>query len=266
MVKQNPFTTSSQVKDTLQEIPVDDGLSLPRLPVVYLEVAFALLKAKQAWDALVVCEEVIAKTVDLIPERLSITPSVAVSRELLPLMLEVDAPEEKLQCVLWSGAAYFLQGQAHFHLKDTKLALTNFTRAINQLVKVCIIPKGADGGDVDHTVMILEALKGKVLAFRAVCFVEREQLKEALRDFQLSLQATPGCRNTEMWLVEVLWRLDRKQEAAAMWRHALNSTQSSTPVVLPLYLQTWHEDPTCFDLSSLQKKMEEFVQNSFVKT
>lgn len=46
--------------------------------------------------------------------------------------------------------------------------------------------------DVDNTVMLLEALKGKVLAFRAVCFVEREQLKEALRDFQLSLQAMPG--------------------------------------------------------------------------
>ncbi|XP_027018645.2 Fanconi anemia group G protein [Tachysurus fulvidraco] len=248
------------------QIPVDDGLSLPRLPVVYLEAAFALLKAKQVWDALVVCEEVIAKTVDLIPERLSITPSLAVSREFLNLMLEVDAPEEKLQCVLWSGAAYFLQGQAHLHLKDTKEALTNFTRAINQLVKVRIIQNGADGGAVDDTVMFLEALKGKVFAFRAVCFVEMEQLKEALRDFQLSLQATPGCRNTEMWLVEVLWRLDRKQEAAAMWGHILNSTQSSTPVVLPLYLQTWHEDPTCFDQSSLQKKMEEFVQNSFVTT
>lgn len=53
---------------------------------------------------------------------------------------------------------------------------------------------GSDEGAVDHTVMFLEALKGKVLAFRAVCFVERGQLKEALRDFQLSLQATSGER------------------------------------------------------------------------
>lgn len=51
---------------------------------------------------------------------------------------------------------------------------------------------GAQRGEVDHTTMLLEALKGKALAFRAVCFVERGQLKEALRDFQLSLQATPG--------------------------------------------------------------------------
>lgn len=33
---------------------------------------------------------------------------------------------------------------------------------------------------------------------------------------------------------------------------------------LPLYLQTWHGDPMSFDLSSLNRKMEEFVQNSFV--
>lgn len=113
--------------DTMQ-MPVDDGFSFPRIPVIYLEAAFALLKAKRVWDALAVCDEVIAKTVDLIPERLSIMPSTAVSRELIPLTLEVDAPEEKLECVLWSGAAYFLQGQAHLQLKDTKEALSNFTR------------------------------------------------------------------------------------------------------------------------------------------
>ncbi|MCJ8746994.1 hypothetical protein PDJAM_G00148260 [Pangasius djambal] len=251
-----------------KQMPVDDGLSFPRIPVIYLEAAFALLKAKRVWDALAICDEVIAKTIDLIPEKLLITPSMATSRELVPPMFEADAPEEKLECVLWSGAAYFLQGQAHFQLKDTKEALTNFTRAINQLVKVCIKQTvkdpGADRGAADHTVMFLEALKGKVLAFRAVCFVERGQLKEALRDFQLSLQATPGCRNTEMWLVEMMWRLDRKQEAAAMWTQILNSTQSSAPIDLPLYLQTWHEDPTSFDLSSLKRKMEEFIQNSFV--
>ncbi|XP_053466681.1 Fanconi anemia group G protein isoform X1 [Ictalurus furcatus] len=251
-----------------KQMPVDDGFSFPRIPVIYLEAAFALLKAKRVWDALAICDEVIAKTVDLVPERLSITPSTAVSRELIPLTLEADAPEEKLECVLWSGAAYFLQGQAHLQLKDTKEALSNFTRAINQLVKVCIKHKvkdpGAERGAVAHTVMILEALKGKLLAVRAVCFVERGQLKEALRDFQLSLQAMPGCRNTEMWLVEMMWRLERKQEAAAMWTQILNSTQTSTPVDLPLYLQTWHEDPTSFDLSNLKRKMEEFIQNSFV--
>lgn len=106
---------------------VNDSLTFPRISVIYLEAAFALLRAKRFWDALAICEEVIGKTVDLIPERLLMT-SVASSRQLIPLMLEADAQEEKLECVLWSGAAYFLQGQAHLQLKDTKEALTNFTR------------------------------------------------------------------------------------------------------------------------------------------
>ncbi|TSN86044.1 Transitional endoplasmic reticulum ATPase [Bagarius yarrelli] len=207
-----------------------DASLFPRIPVIYLEAAFALLKDKRVWDALAVCEEVIAKTVDLIPKRLLITPSPTVSRELIHLTLESNAPEEKLECVLWSGAAYFLQGQAHLMLKDTKEALSNFTRAINQLVKVCIKQNDPERRAVDDTLMILEVLKGKVFALRAVCFVEREQLKEALRDFQLSLHATPGCRNTEMWLVEVMWRLDRKQEAAVMWKQIHNSTKSSPSV------------------------------------
>lgn len=113
--------------DTLQ-MPVSDDLSFPRIPVIYLEAAFALLTAKRVWDALAICDEVIAKTADLIPERLLISPSMTVSTELIPLALEADAPEEKLECVLWSGAAYFLQGQAHLQLKDTKEALTSFTR------------------------------------------------------------------------------------------------------------------------------------------
>ncbi|KAI5613070.1 Fanconi anemia group G protein [Silurus asotus] len=241
-----------------KQMPVEDGTSFPRIPAIYLEAAFALLKAKRAWDALAICDEVIAKTVDLIPESLLISPLV--SRELVPLTLEADSQEEKLQCVLWSGAAYYLQGQAHLQLKDTKEALTNFTRAINQLVKVCIKQKVKDPG-VEKTVTFLEALKGKALSFRAVCFVERGKLKEALRDFQLSLLATPGCMNTEMWLVEIMWRLDRKQEAAALWKQILNSTQSTPPVDLPLYLQTCNEDTTAFDPSSLKRKIEEFIQN-----
>lgn len=46
--------------------------------------------------------------------------------------------------------------------------------------------------NMDPNVEVLKALKAKVLAFRAVCFVDRGQLKEALRDFQLSLQVSPG--------------------------------------------------------------------------
>ncbi|XP_062874311.1 Fanconi anemia group G protein [Trichomycterus rosablanca] len=251
--------------DSKEHIPTKDGLLFPRLPVVYLEAAFALLKAQRFWDAIAICDEVIAMTVDLIPEMLVIKIPMEASSELSALALEPDDPGEKLECVLWSGAAYLLQGQAYLQLNDTKEALTSFTRAINHLVKVHIKQKEMDSvetGDMDLNVVVLKALKAKVLAVRAVCFAERSQLKEALRDFQLSLQVLPGCKNTGMWLVEILWRLDRKEEATVIWRQIHNSAQSPTTLNLPLYLQTWQEDAICFDKSNLIKKMEEFIQSS----
>lgn len=41
-------------------------------------------------------------------------------------------------------------------------------------------------------IVILEAAKGQALAGRGLCFLEKGQLKEALRDLHLSLQMTPG--------------------------------------------------------------------------
>ncbi|XP_036454505.1 Fanconi anemia group G protein [Colossoma macropomum] len=260
---------ASLQSDSRLHVPMSDALPVPRIPVIYLEAAFAVLKAKRFWDAIAICEEVIAKTADLIPERLLLEPHhhSAGPTELAAVGVESEAVEEKLDCVLWSGAAYFLQGHAYLQLKDTKEALTSFTRAINQLVKVCVKQKYwtvnnlGQTGDSDNKVATLEALKGQTLAGRGMCFVERGQLKEALRDFQLSLQASSGCRNTEMWLVETLWRLDRKKEAAAMWKQNYNSTDSPTPVDLPLYLQTWQENATHLDHSNLNEKMEKFIHS-----
>uniref|UniRef100_A0A8C1MMB1 FA complementation group G n=1 Tax=Cyprinus carpio TaxID=7962 RepID=A0A8C1MMB1_CYPCA len=49
--------------DLLASLQSDgEGASFPRIPVVYLEAGFALLKAKRYSDALVVCEEVITRT------------------------------------------------------------------------------------------------------------------------------------------------------------------------------------------------------------
>ncbi|XP_072520857.1 Fanconi anemia group G protein isoform X3 [Salminus brasiliensis] len=256
------------------QIPTSGGLPFPRIPEIYLEAAFAVLKARRSWDAVAICDEVIAKTLDLVPERLQLHPPAAQQQSAghIELSLESETIEEKLDYVLWSGAAYFLQGHAYLQLKDTKEALSTFTRAINQLVKVCIKQKHwtvnnpAETGDFQTKVMTLDALKERTLAGRGVCFLERGQLKEALRDFQLSCQASPGCRNAEMWLVEILWRLDRKDEAAAVWKQAQKSTDSSTAVDVPLYLQTWREDATHLDCSSLNQKMEEFIHSCGVKT
>ncbi|XP_049326498.1 Fanconi anemia group G protein [Astyanax mexicanus] len=258
-----------------QHIPTSNDPPFPRIPVIYLEAAFAMLKARRSWDTLAICDEVITETLDLIPERMQLHPPISQQQQSvghIDLSLESETVEEKLDCVLWCGAAYFLQGHAHLQLKDTKEALVTFTRAINQLVKVFIKEKfstvnsAAESGDFYSKVATLDALKGRTLAGRGVCFVERGQLKEALRDFQLSCQASPGCRNTEMWLVEILWRLNRKEEAAALWKHNQESTDSSTLVDMPLHLQTREEDLTHIDHSSLNKNMEEFIQSCSVKT
>lgn len=80
------------------------------------------MKAQRYSDALVVCEEVITSTFDFIPERLLLD---AVEKQKLS---DSDVVLEKVDFVLWAGAAHLLQAQAHWKLKDTKEAITNFTR------------------------------------------------------------------------------------------------------------------------------------------
>ncbi|KAG1937327.1 Fanconi anemia group G protein [Pimephales promelas] len=244
-------------------VSTGDGTSFPRIPVVYLEAGFALLKAQRYSDALVVCEEVITSTSDFIPKRLLLN---AVEKQ----KSDSDVVLGNVDFVLWAGAAHLLQARAHWKLKDTKEAITNFTRAINQLVKVFI--KQTDWkqkclGNTEAMVermATLEAAKGQALAGRGCCFLERGQLKEALRDLHLSLQMTPGCKNTKMWLTEVLWRLDRREEASANWREAQTTSDTTKSINLPLYLQAWPED-TAFDFTDLKKKMGEYLHAKNVR-
>lgn len=116
---------------SLFQIHTGEGASFPRIPVVYLEAGFALLKAKRYSDALVVCEEVITSTLDFIPERLLLDADEKQN------VADSDVVLENVDFILWAGAAYLLQAQAHLKLKDTKEAITNFTRCIH-LVSSCI--------------------------------------------------------------------------------------------------------------------------------
>ncbi|XP_056314227.1 Fanconi anemia group G protein [Danio aesculapii] len=246
-------------------VPTENGTCFPRIPMVYLEAGFALLKAQRYSDALVVCEEVITSTLDFIPERLLLD---AAEKQHLA---DSDAVLENMDFVLWAGSARLLQAQAYWKLKDTKEAITHFTRAINQLVKVFVKQKDWKENHLGNsTVMVekvstLETAKGQALAGRGLCFLERGQLKEALRDLHLGLQMSPGCKNTEMWLAEILWRLERREEASAHWREAHSTSDRPKSINLPLFLQAWAEE-TAFDFSDLNKKMEEYIQAKNAKT
>ncbi|XP_030622586.1 Fanconi anemia group G protein [Chanos chanos] len=247
----------------------ETSTDFPRIPELYLEVAFTLLRAGRFWDAVAVCDEIITRTADLIPERMTLDLPLTCYRlpsDAASATLTDKGPEsvmEKLDCVVWTGAAHFLQGHAYWQLMDTKEAITSFTRSVGVLVKVCISQRGGvcgqGRGEAGHRV--LETLKSQALAARAVCFSERGQLKESLRDLQLSLQISPGCRSAELWRVEVLWRLERREEAQACWRAARSSTETPSLEDLPLYLQGFYSDSLSLDHNNLEKKMEKFIQS-----
>uniref|UniRef100_A0A672IAY7 FA complementation group G n=1 Tax=Salarias fasciatus TaxID=181472 RepID=A0A672IAY7_SALFA len=175
--------------------------TLPKLPDLYLEAGAALLIDQRPADCMALCNEVISMTMELLPENV-----------VLEEPEEKNEPEtgalsdDKVATLLWTAAAYFLQGHCHTHLKDWKQAVTHYTRCINLLVKVCVKQKGA------------EMLKGLSLAGRGVSFTQMDKLKEALRDLQLSLHTFPDCVGSGLWCGEVLWRLSRRQEAAACWK------------------------------------------------
>lgn len=87
------------------------------MPELYLEAGAALLMAHRPADCMALCEEVITSTLELLPEK---------------AMLEAEtvgaAGAEKVKMLLWTGAAYLLQGHSHTHLKDWKQAVTHYTR------------------------------------------------------------------------------------------------------------------------------------------
>ncbi|CAB1319869.1 unnamed protein product [Coregonus sp. 'balchen'] len=216
---------------------------LPRLPELYLEAGSSLLTAQQPADCLALCDEVISTTLELLPERLLLEEPMEASVHGSPDKLGLG--QDRLGVVLWSGAAYLLQAHCYSHLKDWKQAVTHYTRCINLLMK-------------ELGVRTLQRLKGLALAGRGISFTHRDQKRESLRDLQLSLQAAPGCVSTGQWLTEVLWRLGRKQEAAACWEKTQSSSTAPSLEGVPLYLLDRQTGPS-LDLTDLRRRVEEFT-------
>lgn len=97
------------------------ALQLPRLTELYLEAGAAMLMAQRTADCILLCDEVINTTLDQLPERLVL--------EAVPSNLSVDR-DDKGAMILWTGAAYLLQGHCHTYLKDWKQAVTLYTRLV----------------------------------------------------------------------------------------------------------------------------------------
>ncbi|KAI3372891.1 hypothetical protein L3Q82_023345 [Scortum barcoo] len=200
---------------------------LPRLPELYLEAGAALLMARRPPDCAVLCDEVLSTTLEVLPERV-----------VLEEPEEACEADDRVRMLLWAGAAYLLQGHCHTHQKDWKQAVTHYTRCINLLMKVRFkntvpgcrpqMPRTDMVGKQGTVLYILQRLKGLSLAGRGISFTQTDQLREALRDLHLSLQAFPECVGAGLWCGEVLWRLGRRREAAACWEKTWSFTTQSS--------------------------------------
>lgn len=114
-----------------------EATPLPRLPELYLEAGAALLMAGRPADCMALCNEVINTTLELLPEKLVLEDPEDRS--------EGGEGEDKVPMLLWTAAAYLLQGHCHTHLKDWKQAVTHYTRSVrwkchNDHVSIPILP------------------------------------------------------------------------------------------------------------------------------
>ncbi|XP_034728032.1 Fanconi anemia group G protein isoform X2 [Etheostoma cragini] len=239
-----------------------EGPPLPSLPELYLQSAAALLMARRAADCMALCDEVINTTLELLPEKVVLEePEEKCEAETRARCAE---GADKVAMLLWAGAAYLLQGHCHTHLKDWKQAVTHYTRCFNLLVKVRFkkgsfqpqIPSADMVGKQGSSLCILQRLKGLSLAGRGVSFTQTDQLKEALRDLQLSMQACPECVTAGLWCGEVLWRLGRRWEAAACWEKTWSFTPRFSVESLSVYLQEPQSGPL-LDSSELRRRIQE---------
>ncbi|KFQ54175.1 Fanconi anemia group G protein, partial [Pelecanus crispus] len=206
-----------------QQVPLDSGSALPRIPEVFLEAASALEQAGRHQDAITVCEEVISRTTDLIPRTLRVeerleqlecpSPGAGLADRLL------SQKKESLCCLAWRAAGYLHQGWAWAKLGESKEAVTQFSRCLGDLLRVQLYGSSAEPAEsLLPEVEVLQKIRLLSLIGRGAQFLELGKHKEALLDFQHGLQISPGDPAAASYLAQALWKLNRKQEAAAHWQ------------------------------------------------
>ncbi|XP_068782684.1 Fanconi anemia group G protein homolog isoform X3 [Struthio camelus] len=203
-----------------QQVPLDGGSALPRIPEVFLEAASALEQAGRHQDAITVCEEVVSRTADLIPQTLEFEerperPSPGTELASGPL----SQKRESLCCLVWRTAAYLHQGWAWAKLAKNKEAIMQFSRCLGDLLRVQLYGSGVETTEsLLPEVKLLQKIRLLSLVGRGSQFLELGRHREALLDFQHGLQISPGDPAAASYLVQVLWELNRKQEAATRWQ------------------------------------------------
>ncbi|XP_010159568.1 PREDICTED: Fanconi anemia group G protein, partial [Eurypyga helias] len=226
-----------------QQVPLDSGSALPRIPEVFLEAASALEQAGRHQDAITMCEEVISRTTDLIPRMLRVEerpeqperPGAGLAGGLL------SQKKESLCCLAWRAAGYLHQGWAWA-----------------KLGKKSLLPE----------VEVLQKIRLLSLIGRGMQFLELGKHKEALLDFQHGLQISPGDPAAASYLVQALWELNRKQEAAARWQKFSQSPpgedgqQEGQGRPFPLYLVSCVKQATFPHSASLARSIHDYLRTT----
>ncbi|NXK77083.1 FANCG protein, partial [Amazona guildingii] len=206
-----------------QQVALDVSSAVPRIPEVFLEAASALEQAERYQDAITVCEEVISRTTGLIPRVLLLEerlgqpecppPQAGLAGGLLA------QKKESLSCLAWRAAGYLHQGWMRGKLGEVKEAVTQFSRCLRELLQVQLYGPGVEPTEnLLPEVEVLQKIRLLALIGRGTQFLELGNHKKALLDFQHGLQVSPGDPAAASYLVQALWNLDRKQEAAAQWQ------------------------------------------------
>nr|XP_015094541.1 Fanconi anemia group G protein isoform X3 [Vicugna pacos] len=162
---------------------------------------------------------------------------------------------ESPHCSPWVSATYLLQGQAWVQLGARKEAISEFSRCLELLFRAT--PKDKEQGPASSceqgctSDVALQQLRAAALISRGLEWVASGQDTRALQDFLLSVQVCPGNQDAYFHLLRTLRRLDRKDEATALWRRLEAQTelsQENATWSLPLYLETclgWIRPPDC---------------------
>ncbi|NXT26599.1 FANCG protein, partial [Syrrhaptes paradoxus] len=249
-----------------QQVPLDGSSALPRIPEVFLEAASALEQAGRHHDAITVCEEVIRRTTDLIPRMLRVEERLEQPEFPSPgagLVGGLLSQKESLCCLAWRAAGYLHQGWVWATLGKSKEAITQFSReCLEDAVSRCVclsVPENLPEMEV------LQKIRLFSLIGRGTQFLELGKHKEALLDFQHSLQISPGDPATASYLVQALWKLDRKQEAAAYWQKfsqipaGEDRQQEGQERPFPLYLVSCLKQATFPYRESLARSIQDYL-------
>ncbi|KFV86636.1 Fanconi anemia group G protein, partial [Struthio camelus australis] len=253
-----------------QQVPLDGGSALPRIPEVFLEAASALEQAGRHQDAITVCEEVVSRTADLIPQTLEFEerperPSPGTELASGPL----SQKRESLCCLVWRTAAYLHQGWAQLQEGALKFLCPPSLRCLGDLLRVQLYGSGVETTEsLLPEVKLLQKIRLLSLVGRGSQFLELGRHREALLDFQHGLQISPGDPAAASYLVQVLWELNRKQEAATRWQKLSESLseederQERLGRPYPLYLLSCLKQASFPHNESLARNIQDYLRTT----